>query len=89
MHELSAEDVSTIRVALTSYADWLTKQRKQAERDRRRYLSWACSDRMGRASRETYYKQAEDIARYMAARDARIDKVVDLIDRLAPEGVAA
>jgi hypothetical protein len=89
MEEFSAEDRATITVALKSYAEWLTKQRNQAERDRRRLLRWAESERIGKQARASYVKQSEDIGRYMDARNARIDDVLSLVDRVSSEAVAA
>jgi hypothetical protein len=44
---------------------------------------------MGRRSRDDYLAEADNLAAYIAARDERIAEVRDLIDRLAPEQVAA
>ena len=82
-------DRATIAVALESYADRLGMQREQAARDRRRMIRWSESPRMGRRSREDYLAEADNLAAYIAARDERIAEVRDLIDRLAPEQVAA
>ena len=77
------EDRRTITVALESYADWLGKQRDQAARDRRRFIRWSESPRMGRRSSDDYLAEADNLATYIAARERRIAEIRDLIERVA------